>query len=653
MSILTNFSRFATTFVGVMTILLAIFVNELRLQHAEIKNVSLIINDTVSLYLDGYELHRKITKLNIEDEKITKLVDDIDRYSLSVADTFSRVRLVLNTQFSDGIALLLPVYKNLENVEEGIRELNRLQKHRLKNPNSSYKEQLVYILRRDEIEHKIVSTITILRYDVQYLISDNIEFWEFYSIFLLFIYFTCWFLISLVIYLVYKWYVNPINKLYVNLKKGIYDCDAEFKIKEISYLHKNIVEFNNNIKSTQAEIINQSEKRYRLMSTFAHESRTLLGILTGNISLLDDHNKEKEMKFIKDIALDLTKLVNQFLLFSRFKDSEVSNNSSYVDIYSLLRKKCESYSFLAKKNNEQLKLYGCGHIPTYIKIDNDKLKNIIDNLLSNAFKYSIGNGVSVELSSDDNCVSISIRDHGRGIPQDKISQMFHPYEQINKFKDIGSGLGLSIVHELVEQLNCELAIESKVGVGSVFKVMFKKELGSEWLSPSNEFKSESASCKNSIKEIGFIDHIRDNYLVNYAYENLDDTLKGNFSELTVLVAEDFILNQKLIKNIFLQFDLHVDFASDGIEAVKMVSDKEYDVLFMDIKMPNKDGIQAAKDIRYSLKKNIHIFALTAAYDFENNFDENNQLFDGFLGKPISQTDLISALEKVKLARNIH
>ncbi|WP_146075587.1 hybrid sensor histidine kinase/response regulator, partial [Vibrio jasicida] len=293
--------------------------------------------------------------------------------------------------------------------------------------------------------------------------------------------------------------------------------------------------------------------------------------------------------------------------------------------------------------------------------------NIIDNLLSNAFKYSNGKGVQVKITLIDNSISISIRDYGRGIPSDKLEKVLHPYAQINKFEDIGSGLGLSIVHELIEQLGYELVIKSEEGEGTEFRILLKIRLGKSWTTEKRFLHISDESIRNeriwhdSLKcedgkgreiievqyDIGLCDLLGIKYDLASRSDVERDDIHHSFSDLTVLVAEDFSLNQKLIARNLEKFDIIADFANDGIEVLKMISDKDYDVVFMDIKMPKKDGIQAAKDIRNGVNKNIHIYALTAAYDFEKTIEENENLFDGFLGKPMDIEKLVKVLKNVQ------
>ena len=673
MYFLSKVKMLVVCFLLCLSFAIIFLLNQLKLQHIEIKNVSLIVNDTVSLYLKGYELHKKISNFNVGKSEIKKLIIEIDSYSEEARKVFFKVNLALSSQYEHGMVLLLPVYRDLDNIEKGINELNKLQKNRIMQTSQSYKEELDYVLKKDEIEHRIVSTITILRYNVQYLIDKNVEFWNFYTILLVVVCLISLLFVFFTIFVVNKLYIRPIHELYDDLKKNNYDIIPNTKNKEVLYLYEKVMNFNTEIMNSKDKVFEESKQRYTLMSTFAHEARTLLGVLTGNIEIVKDLDNKNELKIVSRTSKDLTALVNKFLLFSKFKEAQDENDLKDIDIYTLLREKCESYEYLAKSKNEPLVLCAYGTIPRYITSDEIKLRNIIDNLMSNAFKYSDGRGVLVVLSTNEDKVSISIRDYGRGIAREKLEKILHPYEQINKFEDIGSGLGLSIVHELVKQLDYRLHIDSEKGKGSIFKVSLDQQLGSQWMAPRYSLEIDTkitsltpiwldvfhadekqdfkfVDLPNTFGTSGFCDLFFSKYeLTPCKGISVEKKIK-DFSKLTILVAEDFILNQKLITKTFERFGIHPDFANDGIEAENMVLGFDYDVIFMDIKMPRKDGIQAARSIRNSKGGTVSIYALTAAYDFEDQSSENKELFDGFLGKPIDKDKLIEVLNSTYLSK---
>ncbi|MHA7231903.1 hypothetical protein ACVT98_25330 [Vibrio campbellii] len=148
MKLLSRINKLSFVFIIGVSSSIAFMMSELRWQHAEIKNVSLIVNDTVSLYLKGYEIHERIFNSDLEFQNIHKVEHEIDLYNEEMVEVFDRVRLVLNSQYSDGVALLLPVYDELANIESAIGELNSLQKERIKSQNLSYKDQLDYVIKK-------------------------------------------------------------------------------------------------------------------------------------------------------------------------------------------------------------------------------------------------------------------------------------------------------------------------------------------------------------------------------------------------------------------------------------------------------------------------------------------------------------------------
>ena len=259
-------------------------------------------------------------------------------------------------------------------------------------------------------------------------------------------------------------------------------------------------------------------------------------------------------------------------------------------------------------NPESIHFYG----------DRVRIGQIIINLITNAIKYSEEGSINISVVLAEN-LEISIRDKGIGIPEDKIGIIFDSFVQIeNTYKKTheGVGLGLAIVKQLVDLLNGTIDLESSVGVGSTFKV----QLPLIQTPPDARIIKEPLVSKNN------------------------NALEG----LRVIIAEDEAINRIYIKKFLSKHGLIVTEAINGREVLEKHKQKEYDLILMDMGMPEIDGIEATiriRELENSSGKYIPIIALTA-----NAFPEDVRKcieagMDQFISKPIKEKDLLDIIEE--------
>ena len=220
-----------------------------------------------------------------------------------------------------------------------------------------------------------------------------------------------------------------------------------------------------------------------------------------------------------------------------------------------------------KENNLELVKHYDASIPEVLLGDPVRLKQIILNLLSNAVKFTTGGKITVDVclveeDTENATIEFSIADTGIGIPENKIGTIFENFQQAtSKTTRLfgGTGLGLSIVKQLVEAQHGTLTVKSKVGEGSTFSFIlsFKK----------TDIKIETET-ENGVE--------------------LEDGIKN----VKVLVAEDVKLNQLLMKTILEEFGFEIDMADNGKIAIEKLQKNKYDVVLMDVQMPEMDGFEA-------------------------------------------------------------
>ena len=272
-----------------------------------------------------------------------------------------------------------------------------------------------------------------------------------------------------------------------------------------------------------------------------------------------------------------------------------------------------------------------GDIPLELIGDELRVKQILNNLLSNAFKYTEAGEVklsaSAETGPDNETVTLTfqISDTGQGMNEDQIGRLYDAYARFNmeENRDItGTGLGMNITKRLIDLMNGEIDVKSETGKGSVFTVRLpQKDCGSDRIGEDTAERLQRFSYRDAS--------------VSRRVEAAHDYMPYG----RVLIVDDMESNLYVAKGLMAPYGLHIETAGSGLDAIgKIESDEDYDIIFMDHMMPKMDGIQAAKIIRDSGYTN-SIVALTAnaVVGQPEMFLSNG--FDGFLSKPIDSREL--------------
>ena len=369
-----------------------------------------------------------------------------------------------------------------------------------------------------------------------------------------------------------------------------------------------------------AEKISRAKSEF--ISKMSHEIRTPLNGIYGftNIMLKENLNPEHK-KYLENIKFSselLSILINDILDNTNLETGKISLENHEIDIRELISSLTNIFKIPLSEKNIRLELNFDEEIQesrTRIRGDSLRLSQVLMNLLSNAIKFSDVSGkitidASMErLSENRVMVKISVTDVGIGIPKDKINDIFQPYVQVSNEiskKFGGTGLGLSIVKNIIDLM------KGKITVHSDEKTVFTIEVPFAVSRPQQRKKQKE---------------------------------KINFrpgQDIKVLVAEDNMMNQFLIRTILEKNSLQHKIVENGVIALQEVQQDKYDIILMDLMMPEMDGIESARRIKDDLGLDIPIVALTA--DVKSGNNENiEKLFEGYIKKPFKEEELLKVI----------
>jgi CheY-like chemotaxis protein len=326
-------------------------------------------------------------------------------------------------------------------------------------------------------------------------------------------------------------------------------------------------------------------------STVSHELRTPLYVVISLNNILLEKNKDKDnlqdLESLKFSADYLLALVNDVLQLNKIDSAkQLDIHQDVFSIVELLDNITSSFEYIKIQNNNQIKSLYSSHLPHLVKGNSTRLSQILMNLIGNAYKFTEDGTIIIKVDTtvenSNVTLEFSIEDHGQGIAQNKIQQIFEEFaqgESINKTYQ-GTGLGLPIVRKLLHTEGSKIRVESQMGEGSKFS--FKMDY---------VIIQEKATAEPSIKKEQKIFDIKE--------------LTG----LKILVVEDNKINQMVTRKILEKDKVICDITDNGSIAVEKTQTNSFDLILMDINMPVMDGLKATRAIREF--SDVPIIALTA------------------------------------------
>lgn len=392
-------------------------------------------------------------------------------------------------------------------------------------------------------------------------------------------------------------------------------------------------------KKKLSDALYEAEKANRAKSDFlslvSHDIRTPLNGIMGNTQLaLKEVSSEKVTKYLKKAEMSsafLLGLINDLLDMSKIEAGKVELKPelySYKEfteyINSVIRPLCQ-------KKDIHMAIYANEVVPC-ISVDKLRFNQIMFNLLSNACKYTNNGGnislkINSEIVSDELCIcTFIVKDNGIGMTEEFQEHLFETFSQENRMNfdsNEGTGLGLSITHSLIELMGGEIIVESEINKGTTFTVQLTFPYF-DTLAESNSTERKKDSKKN----------------------------EGDYSGCHFLLCEDNVINQEIAIEILTSLGATVDVADDGRIGVNKFNESPenyYTAIFMDIRMPNLDGLSASREIR-DLKRNdaskVPIIAMTANAMSEDKMECIECGMNAYLAKPINLKELYKTMDTI-------
>lgn len=377
-----------------------------------------------------------------------------------------------------------------------------------------------------------------------------------------------------------------------------------------------------------------NEAKTRFLFNMSHDIRTPMNAIVGFSGLLEKsiHDEKKSLDYIKKIRVSsdiLLTIINQVLEMARIESGKITLSSESVNIREMVEAMNTVFeSSLTKKSLE----YQCSLnvVHDQILCDKTKMEEIILNVVSNSIKYTNPHGkitVSIdELDSEDEKnanYKVVVEDNGIGMSQDYLPHIFEEFSREHTSTETrvaGTGLGLPIVKSLVDRMGGTIEVESEEGKGTRFIMKF----------------SFPVSLENQVRE-----------KEKQNIPDITEKLEGK----RILLAEDNELNAEIAETVLEETGIKVKHVEDGIQCIeelKKMPEKYYDVILMDVQMPNMDGHTATQRIRDldDSRAEIPIIAMTAnAYD-EDRRKAQEAGMDGFLAKPLDVDEMMRLLAQI-------
>ena len=411
---------------------------------------------------------------------------------------------------------------------------------------------------------------------------------------------------------------------WVKIASGILLLSTIFLL--ISYvkrrrLLKNLIEKNKQYLIAKEESEESAKAKTKLFSNITHELRTpMYGIIGTSSLMMKDKNlkgHDENLKSLKFSANYLLSLINNVLQLTKIDTTKKDElHQIKFNIRELVHNAIESSKYINTQNPSTYEVEVDPTIPEYVIGDDLKISQILINLIGNATKFTNNGIISLKLTSGEIVdhqipVHFSIVDTGVGISEERQKEIFNEFSQFNISQiSQGAGLGLPIVKKLLELHESDISLQSEVGKGTQVDFTIRFE-------------------------------VEENANLNPIPETIDENALAGFS---ILVVDDNKINQIVTKKTLKNYGASITVAGSGAEAIELVKNESFDLILMDINMPEMNGFEATEIIR-GFNSEIPILALTAVELEKVVGDNSYHLMNGFVLKPYKINVFIDTILK--------
>ncbi len=441
------------------------------------------------------------------------------------------------------------------------------------------------------------------------------------------------------------------SQLAISIENSLLYNNLEQKVTERTYelaqrtdeLEKEVVERQR--AEEAAKVANQAKSTF--LANMSHELRTPLNAILGfaqimhhSRSLPQEH--QDNVNIINRSGEYLLSLINDVLDMSKIEAGKITLDEQNVDLYRLLDEVHDLFYLRASSKHLQFGIERSDNVPRYICTDGKKLRQVLINLIGNALKFTQEGGIYLHvkyqrpkspqpvvkagllekgaIDSKEVILEFRVEDTGPGIAEDEIEQLFEAFTQTasGRASQQGTGLGLPISRQFVQLMGGDISVQSQVGNGTVFQFSIRTQVVS-----SAEFAGKSGPTARQVI-----------------------ALEPNQPRYRILIADDKKDNRQLLIQLLNPFGFELREASNGQETINICEEWQPHLIWMDIRMPVMDGLQATQHLKATPNgKNIAIVALTASTLEEERTKVMAAGCDDFLRKPFREADIFELMHK--------
>lgn len=381
--------------------------------------------------------------------------------------------------------------------------------------------------------------------------------------------------------------------------------------------------FEENLSQAREQAERASQIKSEFLSMISHELRTPLNAISGSVyTLLQDEHSPNQASALNTInfAVDnLISMINDLLDYQKIEAGKLTLEYNPMNLKDVVQQVIKGLEFHAKDSRNKLLLQVSDEVNQEVKGDKVRLSQILNNLITNALKFTNNGTVEVKIhtvsqSEDRIKVYFEVKDTGIGIAKENQARIFNQFDQIQHSfskKYGGTGLGLSITKRLLDQMKSQIQLESELGVGSrfFFEIEFEKT--------KRQFVPITPKVEVPALPL---------------------------SQVKLLMAEDNDVNALVLGKIIKKWGIEYDRVNNGLEAVEAVSQRKYDCVLMDLQMPVMDGFEATEKITSMSKVPVIALSAAAKQDMMEKIERSG--FVGYVSKPIDASELLKKIREV-------